>query len=254
MKIVSWNVNGLKACWGKGLDEFLFYNDFDFICLQETKVNEVFRPIAERYRYGYWNNAIRRGYSGTACFCRQKPKEVRYGIGENAFDNEGRVITLSYPTYHLINVYVPNSKGSKERFFYRTEWDEAFRGYVARLKDEKPTIICGDFNVARSYIDIYPENLLNDEFPTGFLDEEREGFARLLDVGFLDSFRTIHPEEKNSYTWWSNRLNKRQENRGWRIDYILIDNALRYNLVSARILSEIYGSDHCPIEVELRYE
>lgn len=254
MKVVSWNVNGLKACWGKGLDDFLFGSDFDIICLQETKTHEIFSPIAERYRYGYWNHADRRGYSGTVCFCRNKPLGVEYGIGDDRFDSEGRAITLNYPSFYLVNCYVPNSKGSMERFFFRMDWDEAFGKYLSRLRAQKPTIVCGDFNVAHSYIDIYPENLLNNETPEGFLDEERDGFERLLQIGFFDSFRTLHPTEKDAYTWWSNRLNKRIENRGWRIDYILVDKNLMHKLHSAEILNQVYGSDHCPIKVVLKDE
>ena len=208
MKFVSWNVNGLRSCWEKGLKDFLSDCKTDFVCFQETKLQEPFAPIGDMGYYSYWSFAMRRGYSGVACLCRKKPDKVIYGIGDAVFDDEGRAITLSFPKFFLVNCYVPNSKGSMARYFFRMDWDVAFRGYIEELLREKPVIICGDFNVARNNIDIYPENLLNVETPAGFLDEERDGMEQLLDLGLLDTFRHFHPDKTGSYTWWSNRKSR----------------------------------------------
>ena len=254
MKIVSWNVNGLRASWDKGLREFLEQTNAQVVCLQETKTQQRFAPMEEMGYECYWAFPERKGYSGVACLCRLKPLSVRYGIGIEKFDKEGRAITLEFMNFILVNCYVPNSKGSLERYYYRMDWDEAFRGYLEELKREKPVIVCGDFNVAYSYIDIYPENLTNEENPSGFLDEERDGLKQLFDIGLTDSFRYLYPNKEHAYSWWSNRLYKRNENRGWRIDYFLVDRAWENRILGAGMQSEIYGSDHCPIFVEVRDE
>lgn len=253
MKLVSWNVNGLRACWGKSLKDFLNGCQADLVCLQETKLQEPFPAIEETGYTAYWSFAKRRGYSGVACLCRHKPDKVLYGVGNGVFDDEGRSITLSFPTFFLVNCYVPNSKGSMERYFFRMDWDVAFRTYIEKLLQEKPVIICGDFNVARNNIDIYPENLLNVEPTAGFLDEERDGMEQLLDLGLLDTFRYCHPDETGAYSWWSNRLNKRDENRGWRIDYFLASSVFGKEITGAGMLPEVGGSDHCPIYLELKH-
>ncbi len=254
MKLVSWNVNGMRACWEKGLKDFLQSTDAEIVCLQETKLQTPFDSIDDTGFYSYWSFADKKGYSGTVCLCREKPLSVSYGINNPKFDNEGRVITLSYPDFYLINCYVPNSKGSLERYYYRMDWDMAFRDYLYECRREKPTIVCGDFNVAYSYIDIYPENLLNDENPAGFLDEERDGLQQLYDIGFMDTYRFLYPDTERAYSWWSNRLCKRSENKGWRIDYFLVSNTLLHQVKDAGMFSEIYGSDHCPIYLEVENE
>ena len=251
MKIISWNVNGLKACWEKGLKEFISSTDADIICLQETKLQEEFEPLTHTEYFDFWNFSMKKGYSGTMCLTKNKPIDVSFGINNEIFDSEGRVITLEYENYFIVNCYVPNSKGSLERFYFRMDWDEAFREYLCYLQRIKPVIVCGDFNVAYDYIDIYPENLLNSDTPTGFLDEERDGLSQLYENGFTDSFRYFFPKQERAYSWWSNRLNKRIENKGWRLDYCLISNSIIHKAITAGILNNIYGSDHCPIFLEV---
>ena len=254
MKIVSWNVNGMRACWEKGLEVFLKTTDADFVCLQETKLQSVFEKATNMGYQVYWAFSDRKGYSGTACFCRREPQQVTYGLGNERFDTEGRLIILEYPEYYIVNCYVPNSKGSLERYYFRMDWDETFRKYLSDLKRRKSVIVCGDFNVAYSYIDIYPENLLNEEQPTGFLDEERDGMQQILEMGFVDTFRYLYPEKEGAYSWWSNRLNKRRENKGWRLDYVLVSEELKGCINKAAICTDIMGSDHCPICAEVRNE
>lgn len=251
MRYVSWNVNGIKACWDKGLKDFLSSCDADIICLQETKLSEKFIPVSELNYYDYWSFAERKAYSGTACLCRTEPMNVYYGIGNDKFDSEGRAITLEYDGCYFVNCYVPNSQGSLKRFYYRMDWDTAFREYVCGLQAEKPVIICGDFNVAYEYIDIYPENLRNEENPSGFLDEERDGLRQLFENGFTDAFRYLYPDREHAYSWWSQRLYKRNENRGWRIDYFLVSDELTDCIVDAGMYDKVQGSDHCPIFLEL---
>lgn len=251
MKIVSWNVNGIRACWEKGLKAFIGECDADIICLQETKLQNEFEKMKNNGYYSYYAFSERRGYSGTACFCKEKPIKVTYGICNDKFDSEGRVITLEYEKYILVNCYVPNSKGSLERFYFRMDWDTAFNEYLNRLKRIKPVIICGDFNVAYEYIDIYPENLQNEENPSGFLDEEREGMEQLFEIGFADMFRYFYPDKEGAYTWWSNRLHKRNENKGWRLDYFLASDFVVSLAKDCGMYSDVLGSDHCPVFLEV---
>lgn len=251
MKVVSWNVNGMRACWDKGLKEFLDKTDADIICVQETKLQTEFEELKDTGYYCYWSFSERKGYSGTACFSKVEPLNVDFGIGDERFDSEGRVITLEYEEFILVNCYVPNSKGSLERFYFRMDWDTSFREYLDRLKRIKPVIVCGDFNVAYEYIDIYPENLSNEEEPSGFLDEERDGLGQLFDIGYTDAFRLLYPEKEHVYTWWSNRLRKRDENKGWRLDYFLVSESLIYGVLDCGMYSAIHGSDHCPIFLEV---
>jgi exodeoxyribonuclease-3 len=249
MKIASWNVNGLRACWDKGLRDYILDSGADIIGLQETKTSE---PLPELETLGFgvdWNSGERPGYSGTVCLFRKKPIAVTHGLDVPKLDTEGRLITLEYPRFFFVNAYVPNSQGGLERWYYRLEWDEAFYVFLERLLQSKPVIVCGDFNVASEYIDIYPENTRNVEKQPGFITEERDAFHALLDSGFADSFRLLHPEETGAYSWWSNRLKKRNENRGWRIDYALVSEELTPLIIDASIRADIMGSDHAPIEV-----
>ncbi len=251
MKVVSWNVNGMRACWEKGLKEFLEKTDADIVCLQETKLQTEFAELKDCCYFCYYAFSKRKGYSGTACLTKSKPNEVTYGIGDNRFDNEGRVITLEYEEFILVNCYVPNSKGSLERFYFRMDWDTAFNEYLDRLRRIKPVIVCGDFNVAYEYIDIYPENLTNEENPSGFLDEEREGLEQLFEIGYTDAFRYLYPGREYAYSWWSNRLHKRDENKGWRLDYFLVSEPIPAYITDCGMYSDVLGSDHCPIFLEV---
>ena len=241
----------MRACWDKGLKDLIKQADADIICLQETKLQKEFPELDDCGYYTYWSFSEKKGYSGTACLTKEKPINVSYGIGDERFDIEGRVITLEFERYILVNCYVPNSKGSLERFYFRMDWDTAFREYLSVLKRIKPVIVCGDFNVAYGYIDIYPENLLNGENPTGFLDEERDGLEQLFDAGYTDAFRYLYPEKEHTYSWWSNRLHKRIENKGWRLDYFLLTEALLSDISDCSMLSDVQGSDHCPIYLEV---
>jgi exodeoxyribonuclease-3 len=246
---VTWNVNGLRACAKKGLVEYLADIEADIIAIQETKVN---LPIDNLELPGYgadWCFAERIGYSGTLCFFKDKPLSITHGLGEPKLDTEGRLITLEYPSFYFINSYVPNSQGGLDRWYYRLEWDVSFAGYLEKLQGSKPVIVCGDFNVARDYIDIYPENLRNEENPHGFMTEERDGFNAILDVGCVDVFRELYPDRAGAYSWWSNRLNKRLENRGWRIDYFLVTEQLLPFVHDCKIRADILGSDHAPLEM-----
>jgi exodeoxyribonuclease-3 len=251
LKLITWNVNGLRACLEKGLGEYVLSSDADIIALQETKINKP-TPIADYKAVGYradWNCAERNGYSGTACLFKKNPIMIEHKIGVDELDTEGRVITLNYPDFYFVNVYVPNSQGELERWYYRLDWDTAFREYLTDLQNDKPVIVCGDFNVARDYIDVYPENLRNEKNPHGFLSDERDGFNALLDIGFVDVFRELNPTQEGAYSWWSNRGNKRRENRGWRIDYFLVTGNLLPRVKSYEIRTDIFGSDHAPIEM-----
>lgn len=251
MKVVSWNVNGMRACWDKGLKEFVSMCDADIICFQETKLQTEFDEMNETEWHCYYAFSERKGYSGTACFCKNEPISIDCGIGDERFDSEGRVITLEYEDFILVNCYVPNSKGSLERFYFRMDWDTAFKKYLDRLQRIKPVIVCGDFNVACEYIDIYPENLTNEENPSGFLDEEREGLEEIFEMGYTDAFRYLYPNKEGAYSWWSNRLHKRRENKGWRLDYFLVNDYFLDKLNDCGMYSEVLGSDHCPVFLEV---
>ena len=247
MKIASWNVNGIKSMQYKGLMECIQKIKADVFCFQETK---TCCQINTPGYYQYWNNARRRGYAGTMVLTKKIPLSVTYGFNIEHLDQEGRMICLEFSTAYIINVYVPNSQSGKDRLDYRTEWDGAFLEFLKTLG--KPAIICGDFNVARDYIDIYPENLRNNKTPYGFLAEEREGMERIISAGYVDSFRKLYPKRKGCYTWWSNRLNKRLENRGWRIDYILVEKSMASHILDMKHETQIMGSDHCPITLDIR--
>jgi len=248
VKISSWNVNGLKACIGNGLTDYLKVTSADIIALQETKVNAAIDEVIPPGYKAIWNHAERPGYSGTLCMSRHKPLSVKYGLGVPKLDTEGRLITLEYSAFYFLNVYVPNSQGSLDRWYYRLDWDVAFSEYIESLQSLKPVVIAGDFNVAHHHIDIYPENLRNDKNPRGFTSEERDAFQSLLDLGLTDVFRELNPDLR-AYSWWSNRLHKRKEDRGWRIDYFLVTDDLLKKIKSCRIRDDVFGSDHAPLEL-----
>ena len=247
MKLVSWNVNGLAACKRKGFLKSIARLRADIVCCQEVRTN---CPLNTPEYLQYWNLAEQSGYSGTLILAKKEPRSVQYGFGIDQLDCEGRLIALEYDSFCIVNVYVPNSQSSDERLDYRIAWDQALLDFLDRLN--KPAILCGDFNVARSYLDVYPENLRNEENPPGFLSDEREGMERLLTRGYVDVFRALHPEKTGAYTWWSNRLNKRLENRGWRLDYFLVSDALLPSVRSMEHHTDILGSDHCPISLTLQ--
>lgn len=249
MKFISWNVNGLRACDTKGFRNIFKLLNADFFCLQETKMQKGQLDIHFDGYETYWNFAEKKGYSGTAIFTRHSPLDVIYGIGLDEFDNEGRVITLEMPNYYLLTVYTPNSQEELRRLSYRLKWDVAFRDYVEKLDKKKPIIICGDLNVAHQEIDL--KNPKTNHHNAGFTNEERESFSQLLHAGFTDTFRYLYPNKEGIYSWWSYRFKAREKNAGWRIDYFLISNRLIPNLQEANIHNEIYGSDHCPVEIIL---
>ena len=249
MKFISWNVNGLRAGCEKGFKESFAALDADFFCLQETKMQEGQLDLEfEGYR-SYWNYAEKKGYSGTAIFSRHAPLNVTYGLGLEEHDKEGRVITLEMPDFFLVTVYTPNSQDGLKRLDYRMQWEEAFRAYLLQLDTRKPVIVCGDLNVAHREIDL--KNPKSNRKNAGFTDEEREKFGILLDSGFTDTFRFFYPDREGIYSWWSYRFKAREKNAGWRIDYFLVSKRLEAQLKSATIHTEIFGSDHCPVEVDL---
>ena len=249
MKFISWNVNGLRACYGKGFEESFRTLDADFFCLQETKMQEGQLDAAfEGYR-SYWNYAEKKGYSGTAVFTRREPLAVTYGLGAEEHDREGRVITLEMEDFFLVTVYTPNSQDELRRLDYRMEWEDAFRQYLLGLDARKPVVVCGDLNVAHREIDL--KNPKANRRNAGFTDEERGKFQALLDAGFVDTFRYFYPDLEGIYSWWSYRFRAREKNAGWRIDYFLVSARLTDRLQEAKIHTEIYGSDHCPVEVVL---
>jgi len=249
MKFVSWNVNGLRACEGKGFRDIFHEFDADFFCLQETKMQEGQLDLAFEGYQSYWNYADKKGYSGTAIFTKHQPLSVEYGIGIDLHDHEGRVITLEMEGFYLVCCYTPNSQDGLKRLEYRMSWEDAFRSYLKKLDAKKPVILCGDLNVAHEEIDI--KNPKTNRHNAGFTDEEREKFSDLLACGFTDTFRWKYPEEVK-YSWWSYRFQARQKNAGWRIDYFVISNRLRERLDDAKICTDIFGSDHCPVELTLR--
>ena len=249
MRFISWNVNGLRAVVGKNFKEVFEGLDADFFCLQETKMQEGQLDLQFPGYQSYWNYAEKKGYSGTAIFTKHKPLNVTYGIGIDDHDHEGRVVTLEMQDFFLVCCYTPNSQDGLKRLEYRMSWEDAFRKYLKRLDQQKPVILCGDLNVAHEEIDL--KNPKTNHMNAGFTDEEREKFSDLLACGFTDSFRYKYPEEVK-YSWWSYRFQARQKNVGWRIDYFVISDRLRERLDDAKIHSDILGSDHCPIELDLR--
>ncbi len=249
MKFISWNVNGLRACHGKGFCDAFAALDADFFCLQETKMQAGQLDLQFEGYQSYWNYAEKKGYSGTAIFTRHEPLAVTYGLGIEEHDHEGRVITLEMPEFFLVTVYTPNSQDGLRRLDYRMKWEEAFRAYLLRLDEQKPVVVCGDLNVAHQEIDL--KNPKSNRQNAGFTDEEREKFSTLLQAGFVDTFRHFFPTLEGAYSWWSYRFSAREKNAGWRIDYFLTSERLRGSLQGACIHPEIYGSDHCPVELTL---
>lgn len=250
MRFVSWNVNGLRACLTKGFMESFRDMDADVFCLQETKMQEG-QAILDLPGYKqFWNSAEKKGYSGTAIFTRVEPVDVTYGLGIEEHDHEGRVITMEFEDYYLVTVYAPNSQKELARLAYRMTWEEAFRNYVCGLDKKKPVIICGDLNVAHKEIDL--KNPKTNHKNAGFTDDERQKFTELLQAGFTDTFRKVYPDVTGAYTWWSYLRKARANNAGWRIDYFLISNRLDDKIESATIYNEIFGSDHCPVGLELK--
>ena len=250
MKFISWNVNGLRACVQKGFLDFFHEVDADIFCLQETKLQEGQIDLDLPNYYQYWNYAKKKGYSGTAIFTKKEPINVSYGIGIEEHDMEGRVITLEFEDFYFITVYTPNSQSELARLDYRMKWEDDFLSYLKRLEETKPVIFCGDLNVAHKEIDL--KNPKTNRKNAGFTDEEREKFSKLLDAGFIDTFRYFYPEQENIYSWWSYRFKAREKNAGWRIDYFCVSKALKERLVDASILTDILGSDHCPVLLEIK--
>ncbi len=247
MKFISWNVNGLRACMGKGFDNIFKELDADFFALQETKMQEGQLDLSFDGYYSYWNYADRKGYSGTAVFTRHKPLNVTYGIGIDEHDHEGRVITLEMENFFFVTVYTPNSQEALTRLEYRMKWEDDFRNYLLSLDAVKPVIVCGDMNVAHKEIDL--KNPKSNRKNAGFTDEERGKFGMLLESGFTDSFRFFYPDREGIYSWWSYRFRSREKNTGWRIDYFVVSKSLEGKLTGAKIHTDIYGSDHCPVEL-----
>ena len=252
MKCISWNVNGLRACMGKGFLDSFRALDADVFCLQETKLQAGQLELDLPGYQQYWNYAEKKGYSGTAVFSREEPLNVRYGLGVEEHDKEGRAITLEVPAWYLVNVYTPNAQDGLARIGYRLRWEEAFREYLCRLDKEKPVVVCGDMNVAHNEIDL--KNPGPNRGNAGFSDEERAAFTALLDAGFTDSFRRLYPDRAGAYSWWSYRFHAREKNAGWRIDYFLLSNRLTDRMEGAAIHPEIFGSDHCPVELRFQPE
>lgn len=247
IKLISWNVNGLRACCDKGFRDIFTQLDADFFCLQETKMQEGQLDLSFEGYTSYWNYAEKKGYSGTAIFTKHHPLQVTYGLGIDEHDHEGRVITLEMEKFFLVTVYTPNSQDGLKRLDYRMTWDDDFRAYLQKLDQSKPVLVCGDLNVAHKEIDL--KNPKTNRMNAGFTDQEREKFQLLLDAGFIDTFRYFYPEQTNIYSWWSYRFKAREKNAGWRIDYFLASASLADKLKEAKIHTEIFGSDHCPVEV-----
>lgn len=247
MKLISWNVNGIRACVQKGFLDFFNEVDADIFCIQESKLQEGQIDLNLEGYYQFWNYAEKKGYSGTAIFSKQKPLSVKYGLGIEDHDKEGRVITLEYEKFYMITVYTPNSQNELARLDYRMVWEDVFRCYINKLNESKPVIICGDLNVAHKEIDL--KNPKNNRKNAGFTDEEREKFTMLLNSGYIDTFRYFYPELESVYSWWSYRFNSRKNNAGWRIDYFVVSDSLKDNLDGSKIHTEILGSDHCPVEL-----
>ena len=249
MKLISWNVNGLRACEGKGFSDVFKTLDADFFCLQETKMQAGQLDLQFEGYESYWNYADKKGYSGTAIFTRHKPLSISYGMGIDEHDHEGRVITLEMPSFYLVTVYTPNSQDGLRRLDYRMEWEDAFLHYLKGLDQKKPVVFCGDLNVAHQEIDL--KNPKTNRRNAGFTDEERAKFSTLLENGFIDTFRFFYPDQTDIYSWWSYRFRAREKNAGWRIDYFVVSERLKECLQDAKIHTDILGSDHCPVELTL---
>lgn len=249
MKLISWNVNGLRACEGKGFSDTFRELDADFFCLQETKMQAGQLDLEFPGYESYWNYADKKGYSGTAIYTKHHPVSVTYGIGIDEHDHEGRVITLEMEDFFLVTVYTPNSQDGLRRLDYRMQWEDDFRAYLLRLDERKPVIVCGDLNVAHQEIDL--KNPSSNRRNAGFTDEERQKFTSLLGSGFSDTFRSLYPEQV-TYSWWSYRFHAREKNAGWRIDYFVVSNRLMERVKEAAIHTEVYGSDHCPVELQIQ--
>ena len=249
LKLISWNVNGLRACCDKGFRDEFARLDADFFCLQETKMQAGQLDLQFEGYQSYWNYAEKKGYSGTAIFTRHQPLSVAYGIGVEEHDHEGRVITLEMEKFYLITVYVPNSQDELRRLAYRMTWEDAFLSYLKKLEEKKPVVVCGDLNVAHQEIDL--KNPKSNRKNAGFTDEERAKFTQWLNAGFTDTFRHFYPDQKEIYSWWSYRFKAREKNAGWRIDYFVTSQSLNDKLVDAKIHTDVLGSDHCPVELLL---
>ncbi|SMC53049.1 exodeoxyribonuclease III [Sporomusa malonica] len=249
MKLISWNVNGLRACLGKGFEEFFNVVQADIFCVQETKMQQSQSELVLAGYDEYWNSALKKGYSGTAIFTRVKPLAVTYGMNIEEHDQEGRIITLEFDQFYLVNVYTPNSQRGLMRLDYRLQWENDFRNYLLQLDKIKPVIMCGDLNVAHEEIDI--KNPKSNRKNAGFTDEERSNMTALLTLGFTDTFRFLYPDKENAYTWWSYMMNARARNIGWRIDYFVVSSRLRESIKDSIIYPDIMGSDHCPVGLEI---
>ncbi len=248
-KLISWNVNGLRACVTKGFLEYFNEVDADVFCLQETKLQEGQIDLDLPNYHQYWNYAEKKGYSGTALFCKDKPLSVSYGIGIEEHDKEGRVITAEFDNFYVVTCYTPNSQNELKRLDYRMVWEDAFRAYLKELENTKPVILCGDLNVAHKEIDL--KNPKTNRKNAGFTDEEREKMSTLLNSGFIDTFRYFYPDKEGIYSWWSYRFKAREKNAGWRIDYFIVSESLKDDLAGADIHTQILGSDHCPVELNI---
>ncbi len=249
MKLISWNVNGIRACVQKGFEDIFKDMDADIFCIQESKMQAGQLELNINGYYQYWNYAEKKGYSGTAIFTKQEPIQVSYGIGIKEHDKEGRVITLEFASFFMVTVYTPNSQNELARLDYRMEWEDEFRKYLLMLNEKKPVIVCGDMNVAHKEIDL--KNPKTNRKNAGFTDEEREKFTELLDSGFVDTYRYLYPETEGVYSWWSYRFSARAKNAGWRIDYFLVSESIKDRIQEAKIHTGIMGSDHCPVELEI---
>ena len=250
MKLISWNVNGIRACVQKGFLDFFKEADADIFCIQETKMQEGQLVLDLEGYHQYWNYAVRKGYSGTAIFTKREPISVQYGIGIEEHDQEGRVITLEFEDFYFVTVYTPNSQSELARLDYRMQWETDFLAYLKRLEEKKPVVFCGDLNVAAEEIDL--KNPKTNRKNAGFTDEERDKFRTLKAAGFIDTFRYFYPDQEGIYSWWSYRFSARKKNAGWRIDYFVVSEALKDRLEDAKILTEVMGSDHCPVELDMK--
>lgn len=251
MKLISWNVNGIRACLQKDFMTFFNEADADIFCLQETKIQEGQVQLDLPGYYQYFNYAVKKGYSGTAIFTKKEPVSVSYGIGIEEHDQEGRVITLEFDNFYMVTVYTPNSKQQLERLEYRMVWEDDFRVYLHKLEEKKPVVVCGDLNVAHKEIDL--KNPKTNHHSAGFTDEERAKMTQLLESGFVDTYRHFYPDTEGVYSWWSYRFQARAKNAGWRIDYFLVSEELKEKLASANIHTQVLGSDHCPVEVQIDF-